>query len=220
MTPTRPAGPCTGRLQRSLALLALFVLLVLLVLLAARGALAQQGGLPAGFGSLRQDDVAIRVQYLGLTVRAIPLDEEVIRTLSSDSYRTLHELQQSKSKQLEIIRARLGLPSVKAWYVSFFNVQQGEARYNAFDFVVHSAGRDFRALDVLPLTPGFGEGRLRQREVQSAIYAFDPAIDVNQPLVVTIETQRSDAWTDVLLRLGRERALIWSRSGAADRQKP
>lgn len=181
---------------------------------------AQPDGLPAGFGTLRQDDVAVRVQYLGLTVRAIPLSEDVIRTLSPDSYRTLRELRESKAKPLEIIRARLGLPSVQAWYVSFFNLEQGEARYNAFDFVVRSAGRDFRPLDVLPLTPGFGEGRLRQRGVQSAIYAFDPAVDVNQPLAVSIETQQSDAWTDVLQRLERERALIWSRAGAAGRQKP
>jgi hypothetical protein len=176
----------------------------------------RDGLIPAGFGTLRQDQIAIRVQTLGLTVSAIPLDESVIRTLAPDSYRTLHALRESKKPALEALRARMGLAGVQAWYVSFFNVQQGDARFDAFDVLVHSVGQDFRPLDALPLTTGFGDGRVAQRGTQSAIYAFDPQIDLNQPLTVTALGQQTTVWGDTMLPLiERERSLVWSRSSAA-----
>lgn len=195
--------------------------LIALLLLAAPGtALAQPALPPAGFGSMRQDDIALVVQHLGLTVKAIPLDESVIRALAPDSYRSMHALGESKARQLDAIARRLGLSSVQVWYVSFSTVEQGEARYDAYDFLVRSGGQDFRPLDVLALTPGFGEGRVRAREAQFAILAFDPAIDLNQPLVLTVATQQNSAWTDILRRLEQERTLIWSRAGAPVPKKP
>ena len=176
----------------------------------------REGLIPAGFGTLRQDQIAIRVQTLGLTVSAIPLEESVIRTLAPDSYRTLHALRESKKAALEALRARTGLTSVQAWLVSFFNVQQGDARFDAFDLLVHSVGQDFRPLDALPLTPGFGDGRVAQRGRQDAIYAFDPQVDLNQPLTVTALGQQTTVWGDAMLPLiERERSLVWSRSSAA-----
>ena len=174
------------------------------------------GLIPAGFGTLRQDQVAIRLQTLGLTVSAIPLEESVIRTLAPDSYRSLHALRESKTATLTALASRNGLPSVQAWYVTFFNIQQGEARFDAFDFVVRSAGQDFRPLDALPLTPGFGGGRVAQRGQQSAIYAFDPQIDLNQPLTVSALGQQTAVWGDATLPLvERERSAVWSRAAAA-----
>jgi hypothetical protein len=171
--------------------------------------------IPAGLGTLRQDQIAIRVQTLGLTVSAIPLEESVIRTLAPDSYRALHALRESKKAALEALRTRNGLVSVQAWYVTFFNIQQGDARFDAFDLVVHSMGQDFRPLDALPIDPGFSEGRVAQGRKQSAIYAFDPQIDLNQPLTVTSLGQQTTVWGDSMLPLiERERSLIWSRAPA------
>lgn len=182
---------------------------------AARQA-AGAGLIPAGFGTLRQDQIAIRLQTLGLTVSAIPLEESVIRTLAPDSYRSLHALRESKKTALAALATRNGAASVQAWYVTFFNVQQGEARFDAFDLVVRSAGQDFRPLDALPLTPAFGGGRVAQRGQQSAVYAFDPQIDLNQPLTVTSLGQQTTVWGDTMLPLiERERSAVWSRAAAA-----
>lgn len=189
------------------------------VALAARSSGAQQPGttadtasLPAGFGTLKQDDIAVRVQYNALQVRVLPLDETVIRTLSPDSYRALHELRESKRALVEGMLKRTGLPGASLWYVQFFNSEQGEARFSPLEVVINSAGRDFRALDVFALTPGFGEQRLLQREVQAGLYVFDPSVDVNQPLVITFETQSSDVWGTLLKRVDQERTLIRSRA--------
>lgn len=168
--------------------------------------------IPAGYGTLRQDDLAVRLQFLGITVRAIPLDENVIRALSPDSYRALRELRDSKFDEVDAIRRRTGLPSFDLWYITFFNVEQGEARFSPFEVILRSQGRDFRPIEVLALSPGFGEQRLRQRETANAIYLFDPAVEPNQPIGLTVETQSSDAWSAQLRRLERERQLVRSRA--------
>jgi len=170
--------------------------------------------LPAGFGTLRQDDIAIKVQYNALQVRVLPLDETVIRTLSPDSYRALRELRESKRAAVNAVLRRTGAPGASLWYVQFFNQEQGEARFSPMELVITSAGRDFRAVDLFPLTPGFGEQRLQQREVQAALYVFDPAVDVNQPLTVAFETQSSTVWETLLKKVENERALIRSRGAA------
>lgn len=177
-----------------------------------RGAVADTTSLPAGLGTLRQDDISVRVQFNALQVRALPLDETVLRTLSPDSYRALRELRESKRPLVDSLLKRTGLPGASLWYVQFFNAEQGEARFSPLEIVINSAGQDFRALDVLALTSGFGEQRLLQREVQAGLYVFDPSVDVNQPLTITFETQRSDAWGTLLKRVDRERTLIRSRA--------
>lgn len=176
----------------------------------------RDGLIPAGFGTLRQDQISIRIQALGLTVNAIPLDEGVIRTLAPDSYRTLHAIRESKQAALDALARRNGMAGVQAWYVWFANVQQGDARFDAFDVLIRSVGQDFRPLDALPITPGFSDGRVAQRGTQAAVYAYDPQINLNQPLTVTALGQQSTVWSDTNLQLiERERSAVWSRASAA-----
>ncbi|MCO4099771.1 hypothetical protein [Gemmatimonas sp.] len=169
---------------------------------------------PAGFGTLRQDDIALKTSPAnGLQVRAVPLDERIIRLLSPDSYRALRDLQASKEQQLLAVKERSRLPSYSVWYVSFFALEQGETRFSPQEFIISNTGRDFRPLDMVPLTPGFGEYRLKQREVQSALLVFDGQIDLNQPVTAQLETTTSVTdWNSVLQRIERERALVRSRA--------
>ncbi len=193
--------------------------LMAILTVGAVSASAQEPGadtlsLPAGLGTLRQDDIAVKVQFNALQVRVLPLDESVIRTLSPDSYRALHELRDSKRSAVDAVLRRTGTPGASLWYVQFFNLEQGEARFSPMELMITSAGRDFRAVELFALTPSFGEQRLRQREVQAALYVFDPAVDVNQPLTVTFETQSSAVWETLLKKVDRERTLIRSRAKA------
>lgn len=171
---------------------------------------------PAGFGTLRQDDIALKSSPAnGLQIRAIPLDERFIRLLSPDSYRALGELQASKRQALLAVKERNRLPSYSIWYVSFFALEQGETRFSPQEFIISNGGRDFRPLDIVPLTPGFGEYRLKQREVQSALLVFDGQIDLNQPVTAQLESVPSVTdWNTVLQRVERERALVRSRAAA------
>ena len=170
-----------------------------------------RGGVPAGFGSLRQDDIAIRLEPQGLIVRAIPLDESVIRLLTPDSYRALRDLEESNRRAIESIARRTGGRRPDLWYVSFYGREEN-ARFSPMELVITSGGQDFRPLDVIPLSTGFGEQRLRQRETQSAVYVYPGDIDVDHPLVVSFQGQQSVIWEQLLQRIERERALVRARS--------
>ena len=170
-----------------------------------------RANVPVGFGTLRQDEIAIRIELQGLIVRAIPLDESLIRLLTPDSYRAMRELQESNRQSIAAVSRRTGGREPDIWYVSFYGVEP-DVHFSPRELVITSAGRDFRALEVLPLSSGFGEQRLRQRETQSAIYLFDESIDLDQPLTVTFQNVRSDSWEQILTRVERERAMVRARA--------
>jgi hypothetical protein len=170
-----------------------------------------RASVPVGFGTLRQDEIAIRLEMPGLIVRAIPLDENLIRLLTPDSYRALRELQESNKQAIAAVTRRTGGRLPDLWYVSFYGVEP-DVHFSPMELVITSSGRDFRALEVLPLSSGFGEQRLKQRETQSAIYLFDDAIDLDQPLTVTFQNVRDDTWEQILTRVERERALVRARA--------
>jgi hypothetical protein len=154
----------------------------------------------------------------GVSVRAVPLDESVIRLLAPDSYRTLRGILESQRVRLGELARRFNLPRYSVWYVTYFGAEQGEARFSPQEFIVTNAGRDFRPLDIIPLTSQFGAQRLAQRDQQAGLLVFDGALDVNQPLAVSIEGTRDESWAaprGPLERIERERALVRSRSSRA-----
>ena len=168
-------------------------------------------GIPPGYGSLRQDDIAIRLEPQGLIVRAIPLDESIIRLLTPDSYRALRDLEDSNRRAIESVTRRSGNRAPDAWYVSFYGLEEN-ARFSPMDLTITSGGQDFRPIDVIALSTGFGEQRLRQRETQSAVYLFPGEIDVDHPLTVSFQGERSAIWEQLLQRIERERALVRARA--------
>jgi hypothetical protein len=168
-------------------------------------------GVPPGYGSLRQDDIAIRLEPQGMIVRAIPLDESVIRLLTPDSYRALRDLQESNRRTIDAITRRSGNRPPDLWYVSFYGLEDN-ARFSPMDLTITSSGQDFRPIDVIPLSTGFGEQRLHQRETQSAVYVYPGDIDVDHPLTVTFQGLQSSVWELLLQRIERERALVRARA--------
>jgi hypothetical protein len=169
---------------------------------------------PPGYGTLRQDDIAIKVGLAAVQVRLLPLDESVIRLLSPDSYRALRDMQEGRREALDAVARRANQRRPSLWFVSFHGLQP-ESRFDPTAVRITSAGREFRPLGVVPLTPGFGEQRVRQREVQSAILVFEEGINLAQPLVVTIEDVPNESWAGTLRAIERERALVRSRAGKA-----
>lgn len=174
---------------------------------------------PAGFGTLRQDDIAIRLALPGgLQVRATPLNESFSRLLSPDAARALDELVASKQVELDRVKQRVRMPSYSIWVLDFFAQEQGETRFSPLEIVIRNVGRDFRPIEVIALSPGFGEYRLRQRDTKSALFVFDGEVDENQPLSIIMETTESSGWQAVLQRVERERALIRSRASSQVRR--
>ena len=82
---------------------------------ATQGDTTRAGWVPAGFGGLRQDDVSIRLEPRDVLVRALPLDETVIRLLSPDSYRALHGLLESRRAELDRLASAHQLRGRSVW---------------------------------------------------------------------------------------------------------
>jgi len=162
--------------------------------------------IPAGLGTVRQDSISIVLQPEGVRVTAIPLDESVIRVLASDSYRYLHTTLENKRQQIMQRAAMRGVREPRVWYVRFYGLAP-DARFVPTDLTVTSG--------VIPLTPGFGTQRLQPREQQAALLLFEEGLDVSQPLVVAMGSQRNTDWETILLRtIDPERAAIRARAAS------
>ena len=169
--------------------------------------------IPPGYGTLRQEDITVKISLSDVEVWLVPLDESVIRVLSPDSYRQLRGLVESQRDRITRLASVHGLRSPSLWYVRFFGLAP-EAQFNPTDVTIMASGRDFRPIEILPLTTGFGAQRLRAREMQGGLYLFDDAVDVSQPITVSMGPVRSDRWSDILRTVERERAVIRSRAQA------
>jgi hypothetical protein len=165
----------------------------------------------AGFGTRRRDDIAIKLQPENVLVSFIPLDESVIRVLATDSYRYLHDILESRRTELARAAQQFGLRRGSIWYVELTGLTP-DARYNPTDVTITSGGRDFRPVNITALKSGFGTQRLQPRELQYALYLFDDAVDVSQPLTVTMGSERNSDWDRILRTLESERAQIRARS--------
>lgn len=173
------------------------------------------GLIPAGFGSLHQEDITISVSANGLSVEAKPLDDNFIRTLAPDSYTSLLRVRESKRASIDSIARRTGAQSLSLWYFTFRNVQSGEAPFSPRDVVITNQNRDFKPLDAIGVTPGFGEQRVRQGQTHVGILVFEGGVNPNQTLTLTIGTQGSgSSWQAIVQRVELERARIRSRAGA------
>ena len=186
----------------------------------AAGADTSDGALiPAGYGTLRQDDIAIALKLDGVLVKLIPLDESVIRVLAPDSYKSLHDLRQNRAGQMARRGAFSDLHEQNAWWVEF-NALIPDIAFTPTDLTISAPGRDFHPVQVIELTKGFGQNRLQVRQPQRAIYLFDDGLDVNQPLTATMGAVTSADWQSILRRVETERTQVRARAAKAGRGAP
>jgi len=173
---------------------------------------AQDPGLPpAGFGSLRQDQVGVNLATSNLRIRVIPLEEEIIRLLSPDAYRSLHEMRDSRAAEIRAAAHAAGRDSVKAFMVTFFGLQP-QTRFNPDDVLITSQNSTFRPIGHVAITPGFNENQVDARAQAAAIYLYEPGVALLRPMTVQYGTYQSDAWTQTLNLLNAERTRVLSRA--------
>lgn len=169
--------------------------------------------IPVGLGTLRQEDIAIVMQPEGVHAEAFPLDEGVLRTLAPDSYKTLRARLEVSRAQIAQRGSMRGIRNPQVWFLRFYGLAP-DARFVPTDITVSSGGREFRPFDVIPISAGFGTQRLQPRETQTGLLLFDEGLDVGQPLVVTMGSERNTDWDGILRRVDAERAAIRGRASA------
>ena len=173
--------------------------------------LAAQDTIPTGYGSLRRDDIVVRFQTGTIEVQVLPLDEQVIRLLAPDTYRSLHQLVYSRFNDIAEAARRAGADQATLIMVTFLGVVS-QARFNPEDLNITSRGRLFRPVGIVPLSPTWSSFQLDARQQAVAIYLFDPAISLREDMIVSYQGQSSSSWNNAIRRLDQERARVKARA--------
>ena len=166
---------------------------------------------PAGFGSLRRDDIALRFATDQLQLQVLPLDERVIRLLASDTYRSLEQLLESRRADITDASRRAGLLNPTLVMVTFYGQASG-ARFTPEDVQLQSRGRLFRPVGFIPLSPTWNTLQLDQRQQAVAIYLYDEGISWLEDLGVSYQGSPAASWTRALQVLEQERARVRARA--------
>jgi hypothetical protein len=173
---------------------------------------------PAGFGTLRLDDIALLFETGDLRIRVLPLDERVIRLLSPDSYGSMSGLKRVKATEIEETARRYGLPDPTLFSVSFYGLRE-RAPFSPEELTLQSRGRFFRPIGFVPLSSDWGERQLSQRATAIAIVLYEPGMALlDDDLVVSYQGASTRAWAGVAKALERERSAVFARAAAAGRQ--
>jgi hypothetical protein len=165
---------------------------------------------PAGYGTLRFDDVTMPLSTGPLLIKVTPLSEGILRLLAPDMYQRYHAI--AEGKRAEATRATGGYPP-EMFVVSFFSYQP-DVEYQPEDVQLSHQGRTLQPAAILPVTPSFGRQRLRQQDNQSAVYVFSDPIDYKLSLIVRYGSTQSDAWTSIIQKLEVERSKVRARAGS------
>jgi len=173
----------------------------------AAATLDQEGLVPPGFGTLKQDEVTLSLRSGPLLVKVTPMAESVIRLLAPDTYTRLHGLAESRASE---VTSSTRTPEL--FLVSFFSYQP-DVSFQPEDVQLMLQGHLLRPLHILPITTGFGSQRLQQQENQSAVFAFEGPIDYDQVFTLRYGDAESENWSNVRAVLRGERNKVMSQVG-------
>ncbi len=197
------------------------LLAVLLVSLGCAGPARSQAvesarPLPPGFGSLSQNDLALRVRNDDLEIRFIPLDPRVTPLLARDAYQSLRGLVESHRRAIDSVASRAGVAQPGLALVSFFG-QRPDVRFDAQTLTLLVRNRAFQPLGFIPLNSKFTSQQLGVREQASAIYLFQETIPVDDSFTLSYGPLESEDWQRKQQILNRERARVSARAQAQPR---
>jgi hypothetical protein len=168
---------------------------------------------PPGYGSLKQDNVSLRIVTSEIEVRFMPLDERLTRLLAPDAYVSLHGLVESRKAAIDTAARQNGLTKPGLVFVTFFALRPA-ARFDPDQVNISYRSQFERPAAIVPYTGNFSGRQLDVRQQASAIYLFDEPLPVFEPFEVVYNNGRA-AWDDeVLRRIGVERARVQSRAAA------
>ena len=173
--------------------------------------LTVQDTVPAGYGTLRRDDIVIRFTTGTIEIQVLPLDEQVIRLLAPDTYRSLTQLESSRAADIADATRRGGTEHPTLVMVTFLGVVP-QARFNPEELTITSRGRLFRPIGIVPLSPTWSSFQLDARQQAASIYLFEPGISVREELTVSYQGLASNAWTRSIRLLDQERARVRARA--------
>lgn len=176
--------------------------------------LTAQDTIPAGYGTLKRDDIVVRFATGNIEIQCLPLDEQVIRLLATDTYKSLTQLMQSRHDDIAAAAERAGVVKPTLLLVTFYGLVP-QARFNPEDLNIASRGRLFRPAGIVPLSPTWGSYQLDARQQAVAIYLFDDGITFRESLSVSYQGLTNESWGRALRLLDQERSRVRARAQAS-----
>jgi hypothetical protein len=160
---------------------------------------------PTGFGTLRQEDVSMGLTSGDLRLLVTPLQRSVAHVTAPDAERRLTALATAHAEPGREDGSGLFL-------VSLFS-DRPDVGFVPEDVQLIAQGFRLRPSRIVPLTPTWGQRRLRQREQEMAIYDFGVGVDLERDLVLVYGLVQGAQWSAILQRIQAERARVRARAG-------
>lgn len=171
---------------------------------------AAEQTVPPGYGSLRQDDLILKLRTQALEIRFMPLDSRVGNLLGTDAFQSLSGLVAQNQPRIDSVARERGVSRPGVAFVSFFGIQAG-AFFDADVLAILFRGRLLRPIGIVPYTPQFSGGRLEPRQMASAFYLFEEQIPVLEPFQVQYYGAVAE-WNSKLSLINRERQKVLARA--------
>lgn len=171
---------------------------------------AAEQTVPPGYGSLRQDDLILKLRTPALEIRFMPLDSRVGNLLGTDAFQSLSGLVDQNRSRIDSVARERGVSRPGVAFVSFFGIQNG-AFFDSDVIAILFRGRLLRPIGTVPYTPQFSGGRLEPRQLVSAFYLFEEQIPVLEPFTVQYYASTAD-WGSKLSLINRERQKVLARA--------
>jgi hypothetical protein len=171
---------------------------------------------PGGYGTLTQDDLALRIRTADLDLRFVPLDPRVTRLLAKDSWESLRSVVQSRRAAIDSVADAAGVSRPGLALVTFFG-QRDNARFDPQSVTVRIRSQEYRPLGIVPYSGQFTSQQLAVRQQVSGIFLFEQDLPVNDSFVVLYAGQPSDDWQGKQRTLDRERARVALRAQTSTR---
>lgn len=160
---------------------------------------------PVGFGTLRQEEVSIGLTSGDLRVLVTPLQQSVTHVTAPDTERRLNALVEA--------HAPPDRPDGTGLFLVTLYSDRPDVAFVPEDVQLIAQGFRTRASTITPLTPTWGERRVRQREQEMALYDFGSGVDLERELVLVYGLVQGAQWTIILPRIQDERASVRTRAG-------
>jgi len=167
--------------------------------------------IPSGFGTLRQDQISIRLRRGEVEILVVPLEEAIIRTASPDTWERLSALGEGHRRWF---RDRTGTEGAFRLFLVALYSESVTEPFEEEELVLVSGGLRTRAVGIRGITPTWDQQRLLPGEAQMAVYAFPPEISLGPDLEVEYREIRTREWSRILPLVQAEQARIRGRGGA------
>ena len=163
------------------------------------------------YGTLNQNDLALRIRNEDVEIRFVPLDGKVTRLLANDAFQSLRSLVESRRRSIDSVASRVGVTEPGLALVSFFGLR-ADTRFDPQTLTVRLRSRALQPLGVIPINARFTSHQLDLREQASAIYLFEEDLPVDDSFSLSYGALVSEDWQTKQPLIDRERARVSARA--------